>query len=97
MNRKVTKQIELDPLGLREFTACFTSTWQVLWFNFLAGIARGFGIVIGMTIVVAIALSVLNSLTELPYIGILVSMFTDFLLEKGAELNVDDFSKNLIK
>lgn len=44
---------------------------RVLWLNFLAGLARGFGIAIGLTVVAAIFFSLLGRLAamNLPIIG----------------------------
>jgi len=43
--------------------------WRLLIWNFLAGIARGFGIALGMTVVVAISVYFLAKLINLPIIG----------------------------
>lgn len=47
--------------------------WKLIWVNFLIGIARGVGLVIGMTIfgaiIVALVFFVLHKLVDLPIIG----------------------------
>ena len=69
---------KLDRLSLslaRANLAAFTDLWlrprRMLWLNFLAGLARGFGIAIGLTLVAAAFLSVLGRLAalNLPVIG----------------------------
>ena len=40
-----------------------------MWTNFLAGITRGFGITIGMTVVLAIFIWILTQLVSLPFVG----------------------------
>jgi len=40
-----------------------------MWVNFKAGIAKGFGITIGMTVVVGIFIWILTMLMDLPLIG----------------------------
>ena len=40
-----------------------------MWVNFKAGIAKGFGITIGMTVVVGIFIWILTMLVDLPLIG----------------------------
>lgn len=44
---------------------------RMLWLNFLAGLARGFGIAVGLTLVTAVFLSLLGKLASLnlPVIG----------------------------
>ena len=45
--------------------------WRILWLNFLAGLARGFGIAVGLTLVTGIFLVFLTRLANmnLPVIG----------------------------
>ncbi|MEW6557560.1 MAG: DUF5665 domain-containing protein [Elusimicrobiota bacterium] len=47
--------------------------WKLVWVNFLIGIARGVGLVIGMTIfgavIVALIVFVLNKMVDLPLVG----------------------------
>ena len=38
----------------------YSSAWRMMWFYFLRGIAYGFGVFLGGTIVVSIALAILN-------------------------------------
>ena len=69
---------KLDRLSLslaRANLAAFTELWlrprRMLWLNFLAGLARGFGIAVGLTLVAAAFLSILGRLAalNLPVIG----------------------------
>lgn len=48
---------------------------KMLWANFINGLARGFGIAIGFTILGAVAIYILNEIVKinLPYIGQFVS------------------------
>ena len=62
----------LDRLSLslaRANLAAFTELWlrprRMLWLNFLAGLARGFGIAVGLTLVAAAFLSILGRLAAL--------------------------------
>lgn len=45
------------------------SPWKMLWPNFVAGIARGFGALVGATIVIAMIGWILSTLIDLPLIG----------------------------
>lgn len=59
----------------RSNVEAFADLWlrprRMLWLNFLAGLARGFGIAVGLTIVAAVFLSFLGRLAalNLPVIG----------------------------
>lgn len=54
----------------------YQSTRKLLWRNFLTGLARGFGAIIGATIVVALAVAILGLLGEsLP--GVLGEFFRE--------------------
>lgn len=59
----------LRATGFSDFVRYLQSKRRILWVNFLAGMARGFGVVVGMTIVVAIIASILNKLVDFPLIG----------------------------
>ena len=68
----------MDRLALalaRANLGAFTDLWlrprRMLWLNFLAGLARGFGVAIGLTLVAAAFLSILGHLAalNLPIIG----------------------------
>lgn len=55
--------------GLKEFVAFMRSPLRVFWANFLMGVARGFGTLIGASIVVAIVGWVIAQLVDFPIIG----------------------------
>lgn len=44
----------IETIGLEEFMEYIRSPWKMLWPNFVAGIARGFGALVGATIVIAL-------------------------------------------
>jgi hypothetical protein len=71
--------------GITEFIDYVKSPWKVLWVNLLAGIARGVGIVIGMTIVIAFILWLLGKFVDFPLIG---TYFQDLkeTIEKFSEI-----------
>ena len=52
--------------GLDEFMEYIRSPWKMLWPNFVAGIARGFGALVGVTIVITLIGWFLSSLIDLP-------------------------------
>lgn len=77
--RKQLKQEDIEPvihlvnaiesLGLQEFIEYIRSPWRLLWPNFVAGVARGFGALVGATIVVALVIWWLTQLVGIPFIG----------------------------
>ena len=58
-----------EELGFVEFARYLKSPKRIFFSNFLAGIAKGFGIVVGMTLVVAILAWMLSQLVDFPLIG----------------------------
>lgn len=56
-------------VGLEEFIEYIRSPWKMLWPNFIAGVARWFGALVGATIVIGIIGWSLAALIDLPLIG----------------------------
>lgn len=58
---------------------------KMLWANFISGLARGFGIAIGFTILGAIAIYILNIIVKinLPYIGQFISDIVKIVQESS--------------
>jgi hypothetical protein len=50
--------------------------------NFLAGVSRGFGIVIGMTVLVALFLYFLGSLVDAPVVGQYIGKFVHIVQDE---------------
>ena len=59
----------IQALGLEEFIDYIRSPWKMLWPNFIAGVARWFGALVGATIVIAIIGWSLTLIIDLPLIG----------------------------
>ncbi len=83
-------RMAFEELEVSEFIKYLRSPWRIMWHNFLAGIFRGLGIIVGMTVVFAFLIWLLTNLVDFPLIG---SYFTDLkeLLEQFAQ------TKNLAK
>jgi hypothetical protein len=60
---------EVARLNAHRFIRIHDSTWRLMWFNFLRGLAFGFGSVAGATIVVSIVGFFLNQIEVVPIIG----------------------------
>lgn len=55
---------------LQDYVTYLHSPWRIIWTNFLAGITRGFGFIIGATVLVSIAVYFfINFLVNLPWVG----------------------------
>ena len=55
----------LDHKLLRDYS----STWHILWLNFLRGLAFGLGSVIGATILVYLTIQILAQIEFIPILG----------------------------
>ncbi len=74
MPKKEQEEIEwlidaIGATGLDEFIEYIHSPWKMLWPNFIAGIARGFGALVGATIVLGLVGWALTMIIDLPLIG----------------------------
>ena len=58
-----------EAAGLVEFLEYLQSGKRLMWLNFKAGVAKGFGVTVGMTVVLAVAIWVLTLLVDLPIVG----------------------------
>lgn len=59
----------IEASGMQEFIEYIRSPWRMLWPNFVAGVARGVGTLIGAAVVIAIIGWFLTTLIDLPLIG----------------------------
>ncbi len=55
--------------GIHEYVHYLSSPFKVFWINLMVGVARGFGIILGMTVVVALFVFIINILGGLPVVG----------------------------
>lgn len=55
--------------GFHEFVQHLHSPWRIMWTNFLAGVFRGLGILLGMTVVVGLLIWTLTKMIDFPIIG----------------------------
>jgi hypothetical protein len=74
-----------EAAGVVDYLEYLQSGKRILWVNFKAGIAKGFGITIGMTVVVGIFIWFLTMLVDLPLIG-------EYFQE--AKIYVDEYKEN---
>ena len=59
----------LQESGITDFVQYLRSPWRIFWSNLLAGISRGFGIILGMTVILALVVWIISRLVNVPLIG----------------------------
>jgi len=69
--KKLDKRVKDILLGneLADFICYLKSPWRIMWANFMAGIFRGLGIIVGMTIVLTLLVWFLSKIVDFPFIG----------------------------
>ena len=59
----------LEELNAHKLLRDYSSTWRVMWLNFLRGLAFGLGSVIGATLLVYIVIQTLAQIEFIPILG----------------------------
>lgn len=74
----------LQTSGFREYVDYMGRPWYSFGFNFLIGVARGLGFVLGATVVVALVVWITSRiLTQLPFVGEFFETLGEFLSEEN--------------
>lgn len=84
--RRVARKV--GEVGLDDFVRYLRSPWRIIWSNLLAGIFRGLGFILGITVVLAIAVYILvQVLGNLPWVGEYFAQIGEFVdsIQEGAE------------
>nr|CAA6830777.1 MAG: Unknown protein [uncultured Thiotrichaceae bacterium] len=63
------KEVQRGADSLEDFINYVSSPWRLIWTNFVAGIFRGLGAVVGASIVIALCIWVLSLFVSMPLIG----------------------------
>ena len=74
-----------EAAGVVEYLEYLQSGKRIMWVNFKAGIAKGFGITFGMTVVLGVFIWILTLLVDLPIVG---EYFED------AKQQISEYSEN---
>ncbi|AHM56565.1 hypothetical protein EAL2_c12700 [Peptoclostridium acidaminophilum DSM 3953] len=69
----------IDKSRLREYVNLMSSTKRLIYANFIAGVARGFGVTVGVAVVAAIVVYVLKGFVDLPLIGSIIAKLIDII------------------
>ena len=76
--------------GVVDYLEYLQSGKRLLWLNFKAGVAKGFGVTIGMTVVVGLLIWTLTMLVDLPLIGEYFSDAQQYVSEYADNTNYKD-------
>jgi hypothetical protein len=79
-----------EAAGVVDYLQYLQSSKKILWTNFKAGLARGFGITVGMTLVVAVFIWILTKLISLPVIGEYFNEAQKFVQEYAEKTNYSE-------
>lgn len=78
---KVASHLERANFGA--YADLITRPWKFFWLNFIAGLFRGFGLAVGMTVIFAVALyllaAVLKHFIDVPVLGSFIADLVDFV------------------
>ncbi|WP_027627825.1 DUF5665 domain-containing protein [Ruminiclostridium cellobioparum] len=76
LNKKIDEMsLKMEKMKFVDYVYFLEHPRKMLWANFISGMARGFGIAIGFTLLGAVAIYILNKIVQynLPYIGEFIS------------------------
>jgi len=83
-----------EAAGVVDYLEYLQSGKRIMWVNFKAGIAKGFGITIGMTVVLGVFVWLLTMLVDLPIVGEYFGEAKLYLTEYADNTNyTDEFSE----
>ncbi len=85
LEKKVDKLVQkMDAIKINEYVLLMNNTKKLLWKNFVAGIAKGFGSAIGFTVLSAIVILILRKLVllNIPIIGKYIKDIVEIVTEK---------------
>ena len=67
LDKEIIKAFEAG--GVTEYLEYLQSGKRLMWVNFKAGVAKGLGLTIGMTVVLGLCIWILTRLVDLPVVG----------------------------
>jgi hypothetical protein len=88
IDREIVKVFEAA--GVVDYLQYLQSSKKILWVNFKAGVAKGFGITIGMSLVLGVFIWLLTKLVSLPVIGEYIERAETYILEYAEKTNYTD-------
>lgn len=79
-----------EAAGVVDFLEYLQSGKRLMWLNFKAGVAKGFGVTVGMTVVLGVLIWVLTMLVDLPVIGEYFANAQQYITEYADSTNYED-------
>lgn len=79
-----------EAAGLVDYMEYLQSPKRILWTNLNAGIAKGLGLTLGMSVVIGLAAWVLTMLVRLPVVGEWAQQAQDYMTEFQESTNYSD-------
>lgn len=76
--------------GVIDYLQYLQSGKRIMWINFKAGVAKGFGITFGMTVVLGMVIWILTMLISLPVIGEYFADAQQYVTEYADSTNYED-------
>ncbi|NOR19559.1 MAG: hypothetical protein GQ538_05670, partial [Xanthomonadales bacterium] len=76
--------------GVVEYLEYLQSGKRIMWLNFKAGIAKGLGLTLGMTVVLGVFIWVITMLVDLPVVGEYFVEAEQYLTEFADNTNYSD-------
>ena len=76
-----------EAAGVVDYLEYLKSGKRVFWVNFKAGIAKGLGVTIGMTVVLGLVVWILTMLINLPIVGQYFGEAKDYITEYADSTN----------
>ncbi len=98
---KLNKSIEklashFEKANIQDYLKFAGNPWKVLFTNLLAGIFRGFGLAIGITVIFAVIMiiltKILSHLITLPFVGQQIAQLVEMVngyLKEGTKIKLD--------
>ena len=85
LNKKLNElALMLEKLKLGDYLKHLNNVKRMMWINFIGGVARGFGIAVGFTLLGALVLYILQKsfLNNLPVIGDIIADIVEIANER---------------
>lgn len=76
--------------ALKEFIRYSSSPWRLIWTNFVAGVFRGLGTIIGASAFIALVIWLLTLFVDVPLIGEYAVQIKDKVVNYVETSNYDD-------
>ena len=87
-DKEIVKAFEAG--GVVEYLEYLQSGRRVMWVNFKAGVAKGFGVTVGATVVLGIAIWILAKLVHLPLVGEYFKQARQYVTDYTESTNYQD-------